>query len=169
MHKDSPGGSLLPGAGVILFGGRIVSEVSLLTLTGPDRVSWCSDHRGVSLAITGASHSRLQGRPSCDFRKLRFPEKLRFSIFRMFFHKHFQKIRKSDFLDSRDQNQILKILKYFHFLYMTSISYINHHFRAPSPPKPLKSRPQGQNLPGFLLIAHSDHRGPVSAQFCRLS
>ena len=55
------------------------------------------------------------------------------------------------------------------FLYMASISYIKPHFRAPSPLKPLKSRPQGQNLPGFPLIAHSDHRGPVSAQFCGLS
>ena len=43
------------------------------------------------------------------------------------------------------------------------------YFRAPSPLKPLKSRPQGQNLLGFPLIAHSDHRGPVSAQFCPLS
>ena len=52
---------------------------------------------------------------------------------------------------------------------MTEVSYINHYFRAPSPLKPLKSSPRYQNLPGFLLIAHSDHRGPVSAQFCGLS
>ena len=57
----------------------------------------------------------------------------------------------------------------FMIFYMPGISYINPYFRAPSPPKPLKSRPQGQNLPGFPLIAHSDHRGPVSAQFCGLS
>ena len=76
------------------------------------------------------------------------------------------KLKHRFFLDSRDQN---KIQFFFDFLYMTSISYINHYFRAPSPLKPLKSRPQGQNLPGFPLIAHSDHQGPVSAQFCRLS
>ena len=52
---------------------------------------------------------------------------------------------------------------------MASISDIKRDFRAPSHLKPLKSRPQGQNLPGFPLIAHSDHRGPVSAQFCGLS
>ena len=52
---------------------------------------------------------------------------------------------------------------------MTGISYINHHFRVPSPLKPSKLSPEGQNLPGDLLIAHSDHWGPVSAQFCRLS
>ena len=39
--------------------------------------------------------------------------------------------------------------------YMPGISYINPYFRAPRPPKPLKSRPQGQNLPGFLLRSHS--------------
>jgi len=53
--------------------------------------------------------------------------------------------------------------------YMPGISYINPYFRAPSPLKPLKSRPRGQNLPGFPLIAHSDHQGPVSAQFYGLS
>ena len=52
---------------------------------------------------------------------------------------------------------------------MTSISYINHHFRAPSLLKPLKSRPEGQNLPGDSLIAHSYHRGTCSAQVCHLS
>ena len=53
--------------------------------------------------------------------------------------------------------------------YTTGISYINPLFRAPRPLKPVKSRPRGQNLPGDPLIAHSDHRGPVSAQFCTLS
>ena len=53
--------------------------------------------------------------------------------------------------------------------YMTSISYINHHFRAPSSLKPLNSSPRYQNLPRDPLIAHSDHQGPVSAQFCHLS
>ena len=48
---------------------------------------------------------------------------------------------------------------------MTKISYINPFFPTPSPLKPLKSNPGGQNLPGDPLIAHSDHRGPVSAQF----
>ena len=47
---------------------------------------------------------------------------------------------------------------------MPGISYINPYFRAPSPPKPFKSRPQGQNLLGFPLIAHSDHWGPVPAK-----
>ena len=55
------------------------------------------------------------------------------------------------------------------FLYMASISYINPHFRAPRPLNPLKSRPQGQNLPGVLSRSHSDHREPVSARFCPLS
>ena len=45
---------------------------------------------------------------------------------------------------------------------MTSISYINPYFRAPSPPKPLKSSSRYQNLPGEPLTAHSDHRGPLS-------
>ena len=45
---------------------------------------------------------------------------------------------------------------------MTSISYINRYFRAPSPLKPLKSSPRYQNLPGESLTAHSDHRGPLS-------
>ena len=40
--------------------------------------------------------------------------------------------------------------------YMPSISYINLHFRAPSPLKPLKSSPRYQNLPGEPLTAHSD-------------
>ena len=38
---------------------------------------------------------------------------------------------------------------------MTSISYINHHFRAPSPLKPLKSSSRYENLPGEPLTAHS--------------
>ena len=46
--------------------------------------------------------------------------------------------------------------------YMTSISYINPYFRAPSPLKPLKSSPRYQNLPVVLLRDHSDHRGPLS-------
>ena len=57
---------------------------------------------GVSLEATRASHSRLQGRPDCDFRKFRkidFPD---------FFVKKSGKIRKIGFLDSRDQNKILK-------------------------------------------------------------
>ena len=58
---------------------------------------------------------------------------------------------------------------FFEILYMTSISTINHHFLAPSPIKPLKASPEGQNLLGDSLIAHSDHWGPVSAQFCHLS
>ena len=79
-----------------------------------------------------------------------------------FFVKNFWKIRKINFSDSRDQNKITKFLWFF---YMTSISYINPLFRAPSPPNTLKSRPRYQNLPGDPLRAQSDHRGPVSAQF----
>ena len=41
---------------------------------------------------------------------------------------------------------------------MASISYINSYFRAPSLLKPFQSRPRYQNLPGFLLIANSDHQ-----------
>ena len=78
-----------------------------------------------------------------------------------FFVKKFRKILKINLSDSRDQNKITKFLWLF---YMTSISYINPLFRAPSPPKPLKSNPGGQNLPGDPLIAQSDHQGPVSAQ-----
>ena len=40
--------------------------------------------------------------------------------------------------------------------YMASISYINHHFLAPSPLKPLKSNSRYQNLPGESVTAHSD-------------
>ena len=80
-----------------------------------------------------------------------------------------RKIVKIIFLDTWDQNKILKVLIFSKFVYMASISYINRYFRAPSPLKPLKSRPQGQNLPGFTLIAHSGHRGPVSAKCCRLN
>ena len=46
---------------------------------------------------------------------------------------------------------------------------INHHFLAPRTLKPLKSNPRDQNLPGLLFRDHSDHWGPVSAQFCGLS
>ena len=72
------------------------------------------------------------------------------------------KIQKIGVSDSRDQNKNLKFLWFF---YTAGISYINLFFRAPRPLKPLKSRPRGQNLPGDPLIAQSDHRGPVSAQF----
>ena len=41
---------------------------------------------------------------------------------------------------------------------MASISYISHHFRAPSPLEPLKSSPRYQNLPGESLTAHSDQK-----------
>ena len=44
---------------------------------------------------------------------------------------------------------------------MTSSSYINPYFRAPSPLKPLKSTPRYRNLPGESLTAHSDHWGPL--------
>ena len=105
--------------------------------------------------VAGSSHSRFQGfRPQ-------------FLDFRNFCS---SKIEKIYFLDSRHQNKILKFLSFFSiFLYIASISYINHYFRAPSPTKPIKSRPQDQNLPRFLLIARSDHQGPVSAQLCGLS
>ena len=39
---------------------------------------------------------------------------------------------------------------------MASISYINPHFRAPRPLKPLKSNSRYQNLPGESVTAHSD-------------
>ena len=39
---------------------------------------------------------------------------------------------------------------------MTSISYINPYFLAPSPLKPLKSNSRYQNLPGESVTAHSD-------------
>ena len=92
-----------------------------------------------------------------------------FWIFPNFLLIKWPKIREIGFLDSRDQNKILKTFHFFDFSYMTSISFINHHFRVPSALKTLKSSPEGQNLLGDPLIAHSDHRGPVSAQFCRLS
>ena len=41
---------------------------------------------------------------------------------------------------------------------MTVISYINPHFLAPSPLKPLKSSPRYQNLPGEPLTAHSEQK-----------
>ena len=75
----------------------------------------------VSLVITGASRSRLQGRPGCDFRKFRkidFPD---------FFVKKYGKIQKIRFLDSWDQNKILKFLDFYkifiygqYFLYKAS-------------------------------------------------
>ncbi len=69
---------------------------------------------------------------------------------------------KIDFwIPGMDQNEIWY---FFDVLYMTSISSINHHFLAPSPLKPLKSRLGGQDLAGDLLIDHSDYQGPVSAQ-----
>ena len=118
-------------------------------------ILFLSGSETVSLAIT---------RPTgCDFRKFRKID------FPYFFVKKSGKIRKIVFLDSWDQNKILKFLIFFSkLLYMASISYINPYLRAPRPLKPLKSRPQGQNLPGDLLRAHSDHRGPVSDQFCPL-
>ena len=108
-------------------------------------------------------HSRFPGRFTRDSQVVslvipRFPAHV--------FVKKFGKNVKIGFLDSWDQN---KILKFSWFFYMTGISYINHYFLAPRPPKPLKSRPQGQNLPGFLLRAHSAHREPLSAWFCHLS
>jgi hypothetical protein len=44
------------------------------------------------------------------------------------------------FLDSRDQDKNLKFLIFNFFSDMTSISYINHHSRAPSPLKPNQDR-----------------------------
>ncbi len=82
-----------------------------------------------------------------------------FGISGFLFRKKSREIEQKVFLDSRDQH---KILKFVRFLFMTSISYINPYFRAPSPLKPLKSSPRYQNVPGESLIAHSDHRGPVS-------
>ena len=73
----------------------------------------------------------------------------------------FPEILENRFLDSQDQN---KILMFNTFLHVDRTSTINHHFLAPSPQKPLKSSPQYQNLAGDLLITHSDHWGPVSAQ-----
>lgn len=54
----------------------------------------------------------------------------------------------------------------FDFLYMITISDINHHFLALSPLKPLKSRQRFQNLLGEPIVAHSEHQGPVSVQYC---
>ena len=83
-----------------------------------------------------------------------------------FFVKKIWKIRKILFFELPKPKLNFEILMIF---YMPGISYINPYFRAPSPLKPLKSRPQGQNLPGFLLIAHSAHLEPLSARFCPLS
>ena len=44
--------------------------------------------------------------------------------------------------------------------YVTSISYINPYFRAPSPLKPLKSSPRYENLPGDFLIACFERTSP---------
>ena len=79
-----------------------------------------------------------------------------------FFRKKLRKNRKNRFFGLPGPKLNFENLMIF---YKPGISYINPYFRAPSPPKPLKSRPQGQNLPGFPLRAQSDHRGPVSAQF----
>ena len=87
---------------------------------------------------------------------------LEIPVFPIFARKKSGQIVKIGFSDSRDQNKITRFLRFF---YTTGISYINPLFQAPKPLKPLKSRPRGQNLPGDPLIAHSDHQGPVSAQF----
>ena len=75
-------------------------------------------------------------------------------------------IRFSDFQISFHKN--LRIIDVWtpgiNLFFGKSISTINHHFLAPSPLKPLKSSPRYQNLLGDLLIAHSDHQGPVSGQ-----
>ena len=83
-----------------------------------------------------------------------------------FFVKKFRKNRKSLFFGLLGPKQNFEILMVF---YIPSNFYINPLFRAPRPPGPLKSRPGGQNLPGGPLIAQSDHRGPVSAQFYAVS
>ena len=115
---------------------------------------------GLQLDLTGpsgsrSSHSWLQ---VVSLVIPRFPSQ--------FFVNKFRKNRKNRFFGFLGPKQNFEILM---ILYMSGISYINPYFLAPRPLKPLKSRPQGQNLPGFLLRAHSDHRGPVSAQFCGLS
>ena len=96
--------------------------------------------------------------------------RLRLLDFQICFRKDRFSFLENRCLDSWDQNKILKILNDFRFfIYMDSISMINHHFLAPSPLKPLQSSPGYQNLPGVLPRTHSDHRGPVSAQCCHLS
>ena len=112
--------------------------------------------RGVSLAITGASHSRLQGRQvaisrNCDFRYS--------GIFRK---KNPEKSGKSVFWTPGTKIKFWIFWIFSKILYMANISYINPYFRAPSPLKPLKSTPRYQNLPGESVTAHSDHRGPLS-------
>ena len=84
---------------------------------------------------------------------------LEIPVFRIFSRKKCGKIVNICFLDSRDQANFLNFLWFF---YMTSISYINRYFLAPSPLKPLKSSPWYQNLPRESVTAHSDHRGPLS-------
>ena len=56
----------------------------------------------------------------------------------LFFVKKSGKIRKIVFLDSWDLNKNFKLLDFFNFFIIASISYINDHFRAPSPSKTLK-------------------------------
>ena len=97
---------------------------------------------------------------TCQRLKIYLFDKIWIFDFLDFFRKQSPENRQNRvFLDSRNQHQILNL---FRFLYMTSISYINHHFRAPSPLKPLKSIPRYQNLPGESLMAHSDHWGTLS-------
>ena len=76
-------------------------------------------------------------------------------------------MQKIIFLDPWDQNKILNFLDFLNFN-MGSISYINLHFRAPNPLKPLKSSLRYQYLPGVLLTAHSDQKNgqnrPKSSQ-----
>ena len=91
----------------------------------------------------------------------RFPDRLTRDsrVSDHFLVKKSRKIRKICFLDSRDPNKILNFLRSFN---MTSISYINPYFLAPSPLKPLNSSSRYQNLPGESVTAHSDHWGPLS-------
>ena len=86
-----------------------------------------------------------------------------------FFHKKSGKIVNIGFLTPGTKMNFWNFWTFSKILYMASMPYMNHYFRAPSPLKPWKSRPQSQNLPGFPIIAHSDHREPVSAQFYGLS
>ena len=119
-------------------------------------------NRGMRLTLLFYSQACLIMRQNASFAIRReFPATI-FEFLDLFSSK-FLEIWKIGFLDSQDQNQILNFCSIClydkYFLYKPL-------FPSSQPLKPLKSRPQGQNLPGDPLIAHSDHQGPVSAQFC---
>ena len=118
-----------------------------------------------------SSHSRFPG-----FRRLTRDSwvsvvSLEIPVFPIFLLKISGKIVKIVFSDSRDQNKILKFLDFFKIFIYGQYFLYKPLFPSSQASKTLKiktARPKSTRG-GDPLIAHSDHRGPVSAQLCGLS